>query len=364
MSAGTRYGALAQELHAAGWALGNLASLPHISVAGAVATATHGSGDRSQNLAAAVSGLVARRPPTARCAPSSAATTTSPGPSSRSAPSAIAVQVTLDIEPTYDVAQEVHEDLPWETALANLDDVTSSAGSVSLFTDWRGSSIQQVWRKTRVSGVVRAARGLLRLDAGHRPEAPAARHRPRAHDRAAGVARSVARAPAALPPRLHAEQRRRAADGVPRAAVRRRRRAGGRPRPVGPDRTAAAGQRDPHHRRRRPVALHRVRRRPRRHPLHLAPAGQRGRRPAADARGRPGPVRRPPALGQALRRRRPRARPSVPALGRLPRRSSPGPTRTASSATPSWTTARARRRRAARPQAGQLWYAAISHRPS
>ena len=54
---GTRYGTLAGHLHAAGWAVHNLASLPHISVAGAVATATHGSGDRLQNLSAAVAGL-------------------------------------------------------------------------------------------------------------------------------------------------------------------------------------------------------------------------------------------------------------------------------------------------------------------
>ncbi|WP_426594534.1 D-arabinono-1,4-lactone oxidase [Cellulomonas sp. McL0617] len=150
VSAGTRYGALAQELHAAGWGLGNLASLPHISVAGAVATATHGSGDRSQNLAAAVAGLVLMSSDGSlrtlvRGDDDFAGSVVALGALG------IAVQVMLDIEPTYDVAQEVHENLPWETALANLDDVTSSAGSVSLFTDWREPSIQQVWRKTRVS---------------------------------------------------------------------------------------------------------------------------------------------------------------------------------------------------------------------
>lgn len=150
VSSGTRYGTLAQDLHAAGWALGNLASLPHISVAGAVATATHGSGDRSQNLAAAVSGLTFVGPDGAlrsvlRGDDDFAGSVVALGALG------IVVDVTLDIEPTYDVAQEVHEDLPWEAALGNLDEITSSAGSVSLFTDWRGSSIQQVWRKTRVS---------------------------------------------------------------------------------------------------------------------------------------------------------------------------------------------------------------------
>jgi len=57
VEAGTRYGQLARWLHDEGYALHNLASLPHISVAGACATATHGSGDRQGNLATAVSKL-------------------------------------------------------------------------------------------------------------------------------------------------------------------------------------------------------------------------------------------------------------------------------------------------------------------
>ena len=57
VEAGVRYGQLARWLHGEGYALHNLASLPHISVAGACATATHGSGDRHGNLATAVSGL-------------------------------------------------------------------------------------------------------------------------------------------------------------------------------------------------------------------------------------------------------------------------------------------------------------------
>ena len=57
LAAGVRYGELAEVLKAEGVALANLASLPHISVAGAVATATHGSGDANGNLATAVAGL-------------------------------------------------------------------------------------------------------------------------------------------------------------------------------------------------------------------------------------------------------------------------------------------------------------------
>ncbi|WP_414939144.1 FAD-binding protein [Amycolatopsis sp. cmx-11-51] len=55
--AAARYGDVAVQVHAAGFALANLASLPHCTVAGTVATATHGSGWRNQSLASAVSGL-------------------------------------------------------------------------------------------------------------------------------------------------------------------------------------------------------------------------------------------------------------------------------------------------------------------
>ena len=55
--AGMKYGELAVALHDRGWAIHNMASLPHISVAGAVATETHGSGVGNGNLATAVKSL-------------------------------------------------------------------------------------------------------------------------------------------------------------------------------------------------------------------------------------------------------------------------------------------------------------------
>ncbi|MBO3086508.1 FAD-binding protein [Cellulomonas sp. zg-ZUI188] len=150
VTGGTRYGTLAQHLHPAGWAVHNLASLPHISVAGAVATGTHGSGDASRNLAGAVAALEI-------VGPDGALRTVRRGDEdfagSVVALGALGVvtRVTLDIEPTYDVAQEVHVDLPWPAALEHLDEITGSADSVSLFTDWTGDTIQQVWRKSRVT---------------------------------------------------------------------------------------------------------------------------------------------------------------------------------------------------------------------
>ena len=157
VAAGTRYGALARVLHAQGWALHDLASLPHISVAGAVATATHGSGDRSRNLAAAVAAvdLVTADGTLRHVARGDA---DFPGVVVGLGALGVVVRVTLDVEPTYDVAQEVHTDLPWDVALEHLDDVTASADSVSLFTDWTGPAVQQVWRKTRLTAGARHER--------------------------------------------------------------------------------------------------------------------------------------------------------------------------------------------------------------
>lgn len=150
VSAGTRYGALAQVLHPRGWALHDLASLPHISVAGAVATATHGSGDRSRNLSAAVAALdlVTADGSLRHLARGDA---DFPGAVVALGALGVVVRVTLDVEPAYDVAQEVHTDLPWDAVLERFDEVTSSADSVSLFTDWAGPAVRQVWRKTRLA---------------------------------------------------------------------------------------------------------------------------------------------------------------------------------------------------------------------
>ena len=153
---GVRYGELARTLHAAGWALHTMASLPHIAVAGTVATATHGSGDTAVNLAAAVRGLElvgaggeVRRLGVLRDGRDV--------PDDELAGSVVALgalgvvtRVALAVQPAYDVAQEVWLDLPWDVALARFDALVGSAYSVSLFTDWRGDAVGQVWRKHRV----------------------------------------------------------------------------------------------------------------------------------------------------------------------------------------------------------------------
>jgi alditol oxidase len=151
VGAGTSYGALAIWLQDHGWALHNLGSLPHISVGGATATGTHGSGSANQILSAAVAGLeyVA--------ADGSLRTARRGDEGFEGMPVGlgafgIVVRVTLDIQPTYLIQQDAYPDLPWDAALANLDAIMGSAYSVSLFHDWSGETMRAAWVKRRISG--------------------------------------------------------------------------------------------------------------------------------------------------------------------------------------------------------------------
>ncbi|MEP6482310.1 MAG: D-arabinono-1,4-lactone oxidase [Rhodoglobus sp.] len=150
-SGGLRYGDVGVVLQEAGWALRNLASLPHISVAGAVATGTHGSGDRNGTLSRAVSGLTL-------VTASGALRTISPAdPEFDGAVVALGAlgvvhRVTLDIEPTFQVRQDVYQGLTWPKLLDNFDKITSRAYSVSVFTDWSGDDVGTVWLKSRIDG--------------------------------------------------------------------------------------------------------------------------------------------------------------------------------------------------------------------
>ncbi|MCC3374442.1 FAD-binding protein [Cohnella sp. REN36] len=143
---GIRYGELGRYLHERGYALHNLASLPHISVAGAIATATHGSGDRHGNLATAVRALELVAADGERVA-LSRGDEDFDGAVVHLGALGVVTQVTLDVVPAFEVSQYVYEQLP----LANLQDafdaISSCTYSVSLFTDWRSSEINQVWLK-------------------------------------------------------------------------------------------------------------------------------------------------------------------------------------------------------------------------
>lgn len=150
VSAGTRYGDLAFPLHEAGWALANVGSLPHISIAGACATATHGSGDRNGCLATAVAGMTGVDG-TCRVFHLTAESPEFPGAVVHLGALGAVTEIELVTEPTFTVRQWVYEDAPLDNVFADLDDVTSAAYSVSIFTTWDPPTARQIWLKERVA---------------------------------------------------------------------------------------------------------------------------------------------------------------------------------------------------------------------
>ncbi|WP_330237748.1 D-arabinono-1,4-lactone oxidase [Streptomyces sp. NBC_00525] len=148
LTAGLAYGEFAAELHERGLALANLGSLPHISVAGAVATGTHGSGVGNRSLAAAVRGLTLV---TADGGTRTLGRHDADFPGAVVSLGALGVVTSLDLDlvPAFDVRQWVYEDLPEATLTARFDEVMAAAYSVSVFTDWRPGPVGQVWLKRR-----------------------------------------------------------------------------------------------------------------------------------------------------------------------------------------------------------------------
>ncbi|MBL3668606.1 FAD-binding protein [Streptomyces sp. M2CJ-2] len=148
---GVRYAELARKVHRHGLALANMASLPHISVAGSVATGTHGSGVGNGPLASSVRAveLVTADGSTLRIDRGDEArfggAVTSLGALG------VVTALTLDLTPAYDVEQHLFTELP-QAGLdaATFEKVMSAAYSVSLFTDWGAPGFRQVWVKRRV----------------------------------------------------------------------------------------------------------------------------------------------------------------------------------------------------------------------
>jgi len=150
VGAGTRYAAVATYLTEQGWALHNMGSLPYISVGGAIATGTHGSGDLNGNLSTAVRGLQLVGPDGAlrwvrHGDPDF------PGSVVALGLLGVAVRVELAIEPSYLVRQDVYRGLPWDVLLGDVRAITGAGYSVSVFTDWVTDPIGQVWVKRRLS---------------------------------------------------------------------------------------------------------------------------------------------------------------------------------------------------------------------
>ncbi|PYX79156.1 MAG: FAD-binding protein [Acidobacteria bacterium] len=150
LEAGMSYGQLCPYLDSKGFALHNLASLPHISVAGACSTATHGSGDKNGNLSTAVSALefVVASGDVVKL-------TRQDGEAFQGAVVSLGAlgvitKVTLDVQPSYMMRQYVYQDLPLSQLKNHFETIVSSAYSVSLFTDWQKQRVNEVWLKSRI----------------------------------------------------------------------------------------------------------------------------------------------------------------------------------------------------------------------
>jgi alditol oxidase len=149
-NAGLKYGEVAEALAPEGLALHNLASLPHISVAGAVATATHGSGDANGNLATAVAALELVTSDGDLVAASRGQDDFDGLVVGLGAVGAV-TRITLDVEPTFEVRQRVFAGLAWDALCEHFDAITALGYSVSVFTRW-SQATDQVWVKSRVTG--------------------------------------------------------------------------------------------------------------------------------------------------------------------------------------------------------------------
>ncbi|MGJ9374118.1 SMP-30/gluconolactonase/LRE family protein [Nesterenkonia sp. CF4.4] len=145
--AATRYGDLAAALQAEGWALPNMASLPHITVAGSVATGTHGSGDRNPPLASSVRSL------DMVLADGSLRTfrrgdADFDGAVVSLGALGVVTTLTLDVVPSFEVRQDIYDGVSWGGVLENFEELTGAAYSVSLFTRWVGEDFGLVWMKS------------------------------------------------------------------------------------------------------------------------------------------------------------------------------------------------------------------------
>jgi len=145
---GARYTELATALYARGLALHNLGSLPHISLAGACATGTHGSGDHNGSLPTAVTAVEFVR------ADGELVTVEHTDPDFGGSVLAlgalgVVTHMTLAVEPAYDIAQDVWVDAPLRAVLEHYDEITASGYSVSMFSSGVPDRIDQIWIKRR-----------------------------------------------------------------------------------------------------------------------------------------------------------------------------------------------------------------------
>ncbi len=151
IESGVKYGELAPYIHEKGYAVHNLASLPHITIAGAIATATHGSGINNGNLSTAVSAIEFIN------AAGDIITLSKKKDGEQFNGAVVALgalgvvtKLTLDLQPAFDMKQVVYRNLPMKELENNFNTIMSSGYSVSFFTDWKNKNINEVWIKSKV----------------------------------------------------------------------------------------------------------------------------------------------------------------------------------------------------------------------
>ena len=154
VNSGIKYGQISPHLHEKGFALHNLASLPHISVAGACATATHGSGEKNGNLSTAVSAMEM----VTAAGDIVKLSREKDGEKFKAAvvnlgALGVVTKVTLDIQPTFLMTQHVYENLPLTQLKDHFDEIEASGYSVSLFTNWQSQNITEVWLKGKAGDI-------------------------------------------------------------------------------------------------------------------------------------------------------------------------------------------------------------------
>lgn len=144
------YAALGDAVHRAGFALHNMASLPHISVAGSIATGTHGSGNGNGNLATAVAAIEFIGPD-GELRTVARGDEDFPGSVVHLGALGVVHAVTLDLVPGFEMRQYVYDRLAFDQAITHFDELTSAAYSTSLFTAWGAEPEFQYWVKQRTA---------------------------------------------------------------------------------------------------------------------------------------------------------------------------------------------------------------------